>query len=185
MRKEILASVALAALLAAAPAWAQSSSGAAPAAPAQTERSDAAKTDAAKTDATKPADADRPAGAAAPSGTAAGSSATSSGTTAGSAATSGGRSTAAGSSEAPKAGVITAQQQDQLTAENLIGMDVRNPQDEKIGTIEDLVLSSDMRVEGIVVSVGGFLGLGKHDVALTRCRSRPRATATSGWPPST
>jgi hypothetical protein len=64
--------------------------------------------------------------------------------------------------------VITTQEQSQLTADDLIGTEVRNPQDEKVGKIEDLVLDSDMKVVGVVVSVGGFLGMGKHDVALTR-----------------
>ena len=140
MRSRILASVALAALLSA-PAFAQSSSSGSAPAPAQTES---------RSDSTAPA-----------TGSAAGSSATTT--------TSGAKSSDAAKAAPPAAGsVITTQEQSQLTADNLIGMDVRNPQDEKIGKIEDLVLDSEMKVVGVVVSVGGFLGMGKHDVALTR-----------------
>lgn len=148
MRNDILASVALAAMLAAAPAWAQSSGAAPPAAPAQTESRDSTKTDAMKSTDSMKSDPAKPA-----AGSAAGSSAT---------------TDLKPTTSTTKPAVIAAQEPSQLTADHLIGMDVRNPQDEKIGKIEDLVLSADMRVEGIVVSVGGFLGMGKHDVALNR-----------------
>jgi hypothetical protein len=151
MRSRILASVALAALLSA-PAFAQSSSSGSSAAPAQSES---------KSDSAAPA-----------TGSAAGSSATTpsaSGTTSGSSATtSGSKSSEAAKPTAPAGAVIATQEQSQLTADDLIGTEVRNPQDEKVGKIEDLVLDSDMKVVGVVVSVGGFLGMGKHDVALTR-----------------
>lgn len=150
MRSRILASVAVAALLSA-PAFAQSSSSSAPTAPSTESRSDSAA----------PA-----------TGSSAGSSATTPGTsgaTSGSAATtSGAKSADTTKPAAPAAAVIPTQEQGQLTADSLIGMDVRNPQDEKVGQIEDLVLDSDMKVVGVVVSVGGFLGMGKHDVALSR-----------------
>ncbi len=148
MRSRILASVAVAALLSA-PAFAQSSSPSAPTAPSTTES---------RSDSTAPA-----------TGSSAGSSATTSGTTSGSAATtSGSKSADTTKPAAPAAAIIPTQEQGQLTADNLIGMEVRNPQDEKVGEIEDLVLDSDMKVVGVVVSVGGFLGMGKHDVALSR-----------------
>lgn len=73
-----------------------------------------------------------------------------------------------GAAKAPAAAVIETQERSQLTADALIGMEVRNPQDEDVGKIEDLVLDSEMQVVGYVVSVGGFLGMGQHDVALSR-----------------
>jgi len=151
MRNDILASVALAAMLAAAPAWAQSSTATPPAAPAQSHDSTKAdsmkSTDSMKSDHAKPA-----------AGSAAGSSST----------TDLKPSTATGATTTTKPAVIAAQEPSQLTADHLIGMDVRNPQNDKIGEIEDLLLDADMRVVGVVVSAGGFLGMGDRNVALNR-----------------
>jgi len=46
-------------------------------------------------------------------------------------------------------------------ASKLIGMQVRNSQDEKVGKVEDLVVSLESsRVHEVIVAAGGFLGLG-------------------------
>jgi len=52
-----------------------------------------------------------------------------------------------------------------LQASKLIGMDVRNSQGEKIGTIDDLVIVPGAHIFA-VLQVGGFLGLGGHLVAV-------------------
>lgn len=49
---------------------------------------------------------------------------------------------------------------------NLIGKNVYNEQDEKIGDIRDLVLDSKGTASHYVIGVGGFLGMGEHDVAI-------------------
>ncbi len=49
---------------------------------------------------------------------------------------------------------------------NLIGKSVYNEQDEKVGDIRDVVLNPDGTATHYVVGVGGFLGMGEHDVAL-------------------
>lgn len=51
-------------------------------------------------------------------------------------------------------------------ASRLIGTTVYNNQNESIGEIEDLVVDNGRTVSGIVVSVGGFLGVGESHVAL-------------------
>lgn len=51
-------------------------------------------------------------------------------------------------------------------ASNLVGLDVNNAANEDIGEIEDLVLDSSMKVKGLVLSVGGFLGLGERYVVV-------------------
>ncbi|WP_198677951.1 PRC-barrel domain-containing protein [Aliidiomarina shirensis] len=51
-------------------------------------------------------------------------------------------------------------------ASNLIGMDVETNDDESIGSVDDLVIDSNGQVVAIVVSVGGFLGIGQKDVAI-------------------
>lgn len=51
-------------------------------------------------------------------------------------------------------------------ASKLIGAPVYNDQDERVGTIDDLIVSLDRKVTYAVVSVGGFLGIGKRLVAI-------------------
>lgn len=52
-------------------------------------------------------------------------------------------------------------------ASNLIGMNVRNAQDERLGEIKDLVVDlRSGRVAYAVLSVGGFLGIGDKYVAI-------------------
>ena len=53
-------------------------------------------------------------------------------------------------------------------ASDLIGMDVRNNQNEKLGDIKDLVLDLHSgRIAYAVLSVGGFLGIGDKYIAIT------------------
>ena len=49
--------------------------------------------------------------------------------------------------------------------DDIIGASVRGREDEEIGTIEDLIIGQDGEVQGVVLSVGGFLGIGDHEVA--------------------
>ena len=51
-------------------------------------------------------------------------------------------------------------------ATKLLKQDVYNDKGEKIGTVDDLVLSPDGTLSTAIVNVGGFLGLGKHLVAI-------------------
>jgi hypothetical protein len=48
----------------------------------------------------------------------------------------------------------------------VIGKDVVNINDEKVGTITDLVMDQDQKLVGVVLSVGGFLGIGEKWVAI-------------------
>src|SRR6266545_4560242 len=48
----------------------------------------------------------------------------------------------------------------------LIGMNVYNNSDEKIGDIKELMLDKSGKVDMAVIGVGGFLGMGTHDVAV-------------------
>jgi hypothetical protein len=49
-------------------------------------------------------------------------------------------------------------------ASKLIGTNVYNDQNEKIGDINEVLLTSSGNVAGVVLGVGGFLGMGEHDV---------------------
>lgn len=48
----------------------------------------------------------------------------------------------------------------------ILGEAVYNDAGEKIGTIEDLIIAPDYKASYAIVGVGGFLGLGRHDVAI-------------------
>ncbi|PJE29027.1 PRC-barrel domain-containing protein [Pseudooceanicola antarcticus] len=63
-------------------------------------------------------------------------------------------------------GQITLQDQDTILAEDLLGAPVYNNEDEKVGDINDLIIALSGNVEGVVIGVGGFLGLGEKDVAI-------------------
>jgi sporulation protein YlmC with PRC-barrel domain len=60
---------------------------------------------------------------------------------------------------------VTIKPADFMTTK-LIGADVYNNQKEKLGEIEDLAIENGHDVTGIVVSVGGFLGIGESYVVL-------------------
>jgi hypothetical protein len=49
-------------------------------------------------------------------------------------------------------------------ASKLIGVDVYNAQNEKIGDINEILVTASGNVAGVVLGVGGFLGMGEHDV---------------------
>jgi sporulation protein YlmC with PRC-barrel domain len=49
----------------------------------------------------------------------------------------------------------------------LLGADVYNDRGEKIGKIDDIIVSPDRTVSHAIIGVGGFLGLiGRHEVAI-------------------
>jgi hypothetical protein len=49
---------------------------------------------------------------------------------------------------------------------HLLDQDVYNDKGEKIGEIEDLIVTPERNVSYGIVSTGGFLGMGSHDVAI-------------------
>ena len=49
----------------------------------------------------------------------------------------------------------------------LIGLDIYNRADEKIGDINEVLLDTTGKVKAVVIGVGGFLGMGEHDVAVS------------------
>lgn len=54
----------------------------------------------------------------------------------------------------------------QLTADELKGINVYGTNDEHIGTIGDLALSEDGKVDALIIDFGGFLGIGTKPVAV-------------------
>jgi sporulation protein YlmC with PRC-barrel domain len=62
---------------------------------------------------------------------------------------------------------IQRQEHDDFVADNLIGSSVRDINDEEVGQISDLLLDREGKIKGVVIGVGGFLGIGERDVALS------------------
>jgi sporulation protein YlmC with PRC-barrel domain len=52
-------------------------------------------------------------------------------------------------------------------ADRLEDVEVFNDKNEKIGTIEDVLVDDQGKIGGVVVSVGGFLGMGERHVAVS------------------
>ena len=65
----------------------------------------------------------------------------------------------------PGAQVMTSRI-DEWRAPKLIGVTVYGPDDKKIGTIKDILISHDGAARLVVIGVGGFLGMGPKDVAV-------------------
>ena len=60
----------------------------------------------------------------------------------------------------------TGSEKGQWQASKLIHMNVYNDQNEKIGDIKELMLDKTGKVNTVAIGVGGFLGMGEHDVAV-------------------
>jgi len=50
--------------------------------------------------------------------------------------------------------------------DKIMGKSVYNENKEKIGAVDDLIVTSDKSLSYAIIGVGGFLGMGKHDVAI-------------------
>ena len=53
-----------------------------------------------------------------------------------------------------------------IMSSKLVGQDVYNNQGDKLGDVADLVIDNGKTITGIVLSVGGFLGMGEHYVLI-------------------
>ncbi|MCB1745013.1 MAG: PRC-barrel domain-containing protein [Gammaproteobacteria bacterium] len=74
----------------------------------------------------------------------------------------------AATAEAPTAagGFIVEQRVDQIDTEQLIGTPVIDGTGERIGVVDDLIVSAEGMVKSLVIGVGGVLGLGQKHVEL-------------------
>ena len=69
--------------------------------------------------------------------------------------------------EVPKNGpsFVKVRNTDALSS-NVVGLDVYNDQKNNIGKIQDIAFNGSKQVTGYILSVGGFLGMGTHYVAV-------------------
>jgi len=57
-------------------------------------------------------------------------------------------------------------QADEIRASKMIGSAVYDVQNRKIGSVNDVILNKDGKVDAVVIDVGSFLGMGGKDVAV-------------------
>lgn len=48
----------------------------------------------------------------------------------------------------------------------LLGKSIYNEANQKVGKVEDIIISPDKSVSYVIVGAGGFIGMGRHDVAI-------------------
>jgi sporulation protein YlmC with PRC-barrel domain len=67
----------------------------------------------------------------------------------------------------PKEGpnFIQVQSTDMLSS-NIVGLDIYNGQNDKIGKVQDIAFDASKQLTGYILSVGGFLGMGTRYVAV-------------------
>ena len=80
----------------------------------------------------------------------------------------------------------------QWRASKLIGLNVYNDQNEKLGDINEILLDQSGKVTGVVIGVGGFLGMGEHEIMVSMDKLkfvnepvRTTATTTTTRPATT
>jgi sporulation protein YlmC with PRC-barrel domain len=74
-------------------------------------------------------------------------------------------STPSGNAPAPSATNIAPKSNSgHWRTSKLIGVNVYNEGNEKLGDINEIILDPTGKVTGYVVGVGGFLGMGEHDI---------------------
>ena len=69
----------------------------------------------------------------------------------------------------------------------LIGLNVYNDKNEKLGDISEVLVDKSGKVDGVVIGVGGFLGMGQHDIKVDMSKlkfideaARTASTTTTG-----
>ena len=78
----------------------------------------------------------------------------------------------------------------QWRASKLVGLNVYNDQNEKLGDINEILLDQSGKVNGVIIGVGGFLGMGEREIMVTMDKLRfvnepYRATTTTTTPATT
>ncbi|MEE4235865.1 MAG: PRC-barrel domain-containing protein, partial [Anderseniella sp.] len=72
----------------------------------------------------------------------------------------------AGQSSDPLENQIVLQSENTILSHELLGAPVYTANDEQVGDINDMIINLDGTVDGVVIGVGGFLGIGEKEVAV-------------------
>jgi sporulation protein YlmC with PRC-barrel domain len=67
-------------------------------------------------------------------------------------------------SATPSASQSSTSQAGEWRASKLMGVDVYNDQNEKLGDISEILLDKSGKIDGVIIGVGGFLGVGERDI---------------------
>ena len=62
---------------------------------------------------------------------------------------------------------ITQEKTDQWRASKLVGVNVYNQNNDKVGDIREVIVDKSGKADAVVIGVGGFLGIGQKDVAVS------------------
>ena len=69
-------------------------------------------------------------------------------------------------------------------ASKLMGLNVYNEANEKLGDINELLVDKSGQINAVVIGIGGFLGMGEHDIAVSMDKLKfveePVRTSSSG-----
>ncbi len=75
------------------------------------------------------------------------------------------KTTAAMTTPATAPQFVSLQPGDMLSSK-VVGLDVKNAENHDVGKIQDIAFDSTKKVNAYILSVGGFLGMGTHYVAV-------------------
>src|SRR5947209_19201525 len=62
---------------------------------------------------------------------------------------------------------VTQEKSDQWRASKLVGVNVYNQNNDKIGDIREVIVDKSGKADAVVIGVGGFLGIGEKDIAVS------------------
>src|SRR6195952_5669651 len=86
-------------------------------------------------------------------------------------------------------GAVSAHKEGEWRASKLVGVDVYNEANEKIGDINEIILDKSGKAANVILGVGGFLGMGEHYVAVSfdklKWVNEPARTASTTAPAGT
>lgn len=68
--------------------------------------------------------------------------------------------------KAPAEAKFSTVSKDEMFSSKLKGLNVHNQKDESVGEITDIAMKGN-QIDALILSVGGFLGLGEHYVAVS------------------
>ena len=95
---------------------------------------------------------------------------------------------APGPAASPPAASTMASTSSMWRASKLIGVNVYNDQNEKLGDISEVLLDKSGKVDGVIIGVGGFLGMGQHDIKVELSKLKfvdePVKTSTTSTAPT-
>jgi putative membrane protein len=79
----------------------------------------------------------------------------------------------------------TQETPEEWRASKLAGVPIYGPDNKKVGSITDVLMSKEGRAESVVVGVGGFLGIGEKDVAIPFAEVKFTDQPVGGTAPNT